>query len=264
MDFSLNLQVNGLGDLQPSKILDKQMPWLPDEEEQKRQTHLIYRGDCAQNFESELRNIRHQKKLDKESKRKLKEIQMEINNFDRSIIQGQGQIVESKTENAGEEKLMTESSENTSNSCSDSDKKKKKKENKMASMELFDKDIVQLNEGKFKYCSPEKTINNDCMADPTFKPFMGSSEEGSETESLYSRADSVGQKSNKSLDDSPERRQMMRSPNKKNNKSKTKRIKKLLEESDLVDMHIRSQLDQIQEIRKQTKEAISDSEHVIE
>ena len=62
------------------------MPWLPDEEEQKRQTHLIYRGDCAQNFESELRNIRHQKKLDKESKRKLKEIQMEINNFDRSII----------------------------------------------------------------------------------------------------------------------------------------------------------------------------------
>lgn len=65
MDFSLNAKVNGLGDLDPCKILDKQMPWLPDEEEQKRKTHLVFRGDCAHNFESELRNIRHQKKLDK-------------------------------------------------------------------------------------------------------------------------------------------------------------------------------------------------------
>lgn len=54
-------------------------------------------------------------------------------------------------------------------------KKKKKEENKMASMELFDKDISQLNVGKFKYCSPEKPEHTDCMADPTFKPFMGSS-----------------------------------------------------------------------------------------
>ena len=48
------------------------------------------------------------------------------------------------------------------------------------------------------------------------------------------------------------------------NKARSNRIQKLLEESDMVDMHLKSQLYQIQEIRKQTKEAISDSEFVIE
>lgn len=113
VDFSLNAKVNGLGDLDPSKILDKQMPWLPDEEEQMRQLHLVYRGDCDQNFESELRNIRHQKKLDKESKKKLREIQLEIDNFDKSVIKGQSLQVEMKTDDAGEEKLMTSSSDNS-------------------------------------------------------------------------------------------------------------------------------------------------------
>jgi hypothetical protein len=45
----------------------------------------------------------------------------------------------------------------------------------MGSVELFDKEIIQLNEGNFKYCSPEKKKHKDSMADPTFKPFMGSS-----------------------------------------------------------------------------------------
>ena len=63
-----------MGDLNPSKILDEQMPWLPDEEELRRQTSLQMRGECQQNYESELRNIRYQKRLDKQSKRKLKEI----------------------------------------------------------------------------------------------------------------------------------------------------------------------------------------------
>ena len=58
---------------------------------------------------------------------------------------------------------------------------------------------------------------------------------------------------------------MMNSPYKKNgNKYRSNRIQRLLEESDMVDMHLKSQLYQIREIRKQTKEAISDSENVIE
>ena len=98
------------------------------------------------------------------------------------------------------------------------------------------------------------------MADPTFKPFIGSSVDDSENESLYSSNLSLDKKSNKSLDDSPERRKMIRSPVKKNyNRSKSKRIQKLLEESDMLDMHLKSQLGQIKEIRKMTQEAISDS-----
>lgn len=32
-DYSLNPKVNGLGELDASKILDRQMPWLPDDDQ---------------------------------------------------------------------------------------------------------------------------------------------------------------------------------------------------------------------------------------
>jgi hypothetical protein len=91
------------------------------------------------------------------------------------------------------------------------------------------------------------------MADPAYKPFMGQSINGSDKESLYSSL-SAEKRSMKSEDASPERRQMMRSPNKTHIKNsrrrRSNRIERLLEESDLLDSHLKSQLDQIHEIRK--------------
>ena len=133
------------------------------------------RGDCQQNFESELRNIRYQKRIDKESKRKLREIQMEINNFDKSVLKGsQAQGLDLRTQDPGDEKIsMTESSDMSSVSSAEKARRKKKAdEKKMMSVELFDKEIGQLNEGNFKFCSPEKEIRAQNLADPTFKPFV--------------------------------------------------------------------------------------------
>ena len=84
---------------------------------------------------------------------------MEISNFEQSFLKGGQELgLDQKTQDPGDDKISnTESSENASLDSSAKERRKKQAgEKKMMSVELFDKEIGQLNEGNFKFCSPEK------------------------------------------------------------------------------------------------------------
>ena len=84
----------------------------------------------------------------------------------------------------------------------------------------------------------------------------------------YSSIRSPSWKSHKSEDDSPQRKKMMRSPGKKNKRrghdnseiGSQRAMERLLNESDLLDSKLKMQLQYIQEIRRDTQDAISNSE----
>lgn len=80
--------MNGLGELKPEEILQKQMPWLPDESEMDLVNVYLCKADCDYNFNSEIRDRKHQEMIDRKSERKLKKLQIQVENFDRSINGG--------------------------------------------------------------------------------------------------------------------------------------------------------------------------------
>jgi|APSaa5957512535_1039671.scaffolds.fasta_scaffold162185_1 hypothetical protein len=76
----------------------------------------------------------------------------------------------------------------------------------------------------FKYASPSKVPNN--IADPEYKPFQ------SRDDSMYSTPSQNDAKTNKSEDDSPHRRKLIRqSPNKKVKFAKMDQVERILNQS---------------------------------
>ena len=106
------------------------------------------------------------------------------------------------------------------------------------------------------------------LADPMVKPFAEVDPDKIETLSdQYSSIRSPSWKSNKSEDDSPQRKKMIRSPGKRNirrydktDAGSQRAMERLLNESDLLDTKLKMQLQYIQEIRRDTQDAISNSE----
>lgn len=94
------------------------------------------------------------------------------------------------------------------------------------------------------------------------KPFAEADPDKIETtlSDQYSSIRSNSWKSHKSEDDSPQRRRMMRSPRKKNNRrgygevdlGSQRAMERLLNESDIIDSRLKMQLQYIQEIRRDT------------
>lgn len=103
------------------------------------------------------------------------------------------------------------------------------------------------------------------IANPTYKPFQ---EISNQVNGFEHHLDSSSYQSNsrsiKSEDDSPLRKRMFQSPQKKKARNTSqKEIEKVIGESKMVDLHIQSQLEYIQQVRRQAKEILSESEGVM-
>ena len=71
-DFALNSQINCKGILSPNSIMDQQMPWKVDEEEQILQNQ--YNPRIGYNFDQELRSIKHLEKVENQRKEYIKSL----------------------------------------------------------------------------------------------------------------------------------------------------------------------------------------------
>ena len=135
----------------------------------------------------------------------------------------------------------------------------KKRERGMSKFNMFQD--AELRDKDFKYVSPSKQPLNNNIADPEYKPFN----ERNSQESMYSYP-SDNDKTNKSEDDSPHRRKLIRqSPVKRvkfTSQQQKAKVEEILNASAEIDAKLDSQIKHIQEIRKQTEDALSQSDGV--
>lgn len=240
-EFALNTHINCQGIFSPNRIMETQMPWVMDDE-----AELIlqnqYKPKVNVNYNSELRSIKHEIKVEKQIQDKIQKLHEKAGIKKRH---GQKSIHSQRSADLspGPQEVMK------------TPKKKKKPCGFISQLNLFD---TENNENDFKFGSPSKQPLNKNIADPAYKPFKN--DEDSE-ESVYT---SLSQKSYKSEDDSPHRRKLIRqSPSKKVKFQRAvKDVDRILNDSVELDSQLNSQLKRIKEVQKDTLDALSNSEGV--
>ena len=160
------------------------MPWQPELDELILQKKYGTKAIKNNNFESELITINKELEMEKEFQKKIKHLHEEVGiRKRRSSINSDEYLSPIKNSNP-----MTP--------------KKQARKPSMKKFKMFQD--AEESEKDFKYGSPSKQPLNNNIADPEYKPFERNSQE-----SMYSYP-SDNDKTNKSEDDSPHRRKLIR------------------------------------------------------